>query len=203
LKISEIFESLQGEGKYAGYPMLFIRTSGCTRACSYCDTKYHTQGKDMTVKELVDIIKKSKVKIVCWTGGEPLLQRKEILEVMNNFKVSSCTFWHLETNGDLLEWQDTNEFDYIACSPKDLKTAKKIKKIFSDNSRGSYDIKVVTDLEKEGMDMLKGATVLMPLSTYTTKDREINKKVWEYCTNNNLRFSPRLQTLIFGKKKGI
>lgn len=45
IKISEVFPSIQGEGPYAGIPMLFIRVSGCTRACPWCDTKYHTKGQ--------------------------------------------------------------------------------------------------------------------------------------------------------------
>ncbi|MFQ3676110.1 MAG: 7-carboxy-7-deazaguanine synthase QueE [Endomicrobiia bacterium] len=40
LKVSEIFFSYQGEGKYLGYPTIFIRLAGCNLKCFYCDTKY-------------------------------------------------------------------------------------------------------------------------------------------------------------------
>jgi 7-carboxy-7-deazaguanine synthase len=41
LPINELFYSLQGEGKLAGMPTVFIRTSGCNLRCWFCDS-YHT-----------------------------------------------------------------------------------------------------------------------------------------------------------------
>ena len=40
MQIAEIFESIQGEGPWAGTSSLFIRTSGCNLRCSFCDTPY-------------------------------------------------------------------------------------------------------------------------------------------------------------------
>ena len=57
MKITEIFQSIQGEGKYTGYPMTFIRTSGCTRKCSFCDTPYHTEGKELRRGEIIKKIR--------------------------------------------------------------------------------------------------------------------------------------------------
>ena len=71
----------------------------------------------------------------------------------------------------------------------------------------AFDIKVVTDLEKEGMDKLECATILMPLSSLNgdmEKDKTIAQKVWQYCVANNKRFSSRLQVWVFGiNKRGI
>ena len=56
LKISETFESIQGEGRYAGVPSLFIRTSGCNLRCWWCDTPYtshHPEGGMIEVGALV------------------------------------------------------------------------------------------------------------------------------------------------------
>ncbi len=36
--VSEIFRSIQGEGIYAGFMQVFVRFSGCSLECSYCDT---------------------------------------------------------------------------------------------------------------------------------------------------------------------
>lgn len=198
MKISEIFESCQGEGRYAGTPMLFIRTSGCTRSCDFCDTKYHTEGKHMTPDELIKIINKSKLNFVCWTGGEPLLCREEIYDIISE----TNKFHHIETNGDLLEDCDILKFDYVGCSPKELKIAKRVKGLFRDIDEEFYDIKVVTDLKIEGKDMLKYATLLMPL-TYTDHDQKIQEDVWKYCVKNNKRFCGRLQYYIFNKKRGV
>lgn len=38
--VNEIFESLQGEGFFAGRPVLFIRFQGCDIGCKFCDTKH-------------------------------------------------------------------------------------------------------------------------------------------------------------------
>lgn len=165
-----------------------------------CDTKYHTQGIEMEIEELIEKINKSKLRYVCWTGGEPLLQIEAILEIIKKTK-KKCH--HLETNGDLIETIKKNWslFQYIAISPKDVRIAQKVG---SDWALGNQsDIKVVTDLEKEGVDMIPYATMLMPLSTYTEKDLEIQRKVWEYCVNNNLKFTPRYQMWIWGQKRGV
>ena len=195
MKISEIFESIQGEGITNGYPMLFIRLFGCNRQCSYCDTIYAREGKykEMSVKELVKIIRNTKLDVVLWTGGEPLLQINEIREVIS---LTRDKKHFLETNGDLLNTEMYYIFDFISCSPKSIETAKKVKGIVD-------EIKIVTDLGKVGVDLIPYATTLMPLTTFTKKDKIINRKVWEYCVKHNIRFSPRLQILIWGKKKKI
>ena len=40
LKINEIFYSIQGEGRHTGMPAVFVRLSGCSMGCPWCDTKY-------------------------------------------------------------------------------------------------------------------------------------------------------------------
>lgn len=201
IKICETFESIQGEGKFAGYPMLFIRTSGCTRNCWFCDTKYHIEGRNVLIKNIIKRINTSKLDYVCFTGGEPLLYREQIISLKN---WCPSKVFHIETNGDLLIREDIDEFDYIACSPKDKQTAEKVKKLFYDFDSQYYDIKVVTDLDKVGVGMISYATILMPLSTYEPKkDLEIQRKVWNYCTENNLKFTPRYQFWIWGKKRKV
>lgn len=207
LYISEVFTSLQGEGQFAGHPMMFIRLSGCTRACSWCDTKYHTKiNQKLEVQKLANLILKSKVKNICFTGGEPLLQFEDIFQVVSIVLQENPEFnFHLESNGDLLTKEIMCKlymlFDYLAFSPKELKTCKKVASIVKEFPMG-YEIKVVTDLKKEGVDMLKYATMLMPLTNYKWKeDKETMKRVWEYCVKNNKLFSSRLQYIVFGKKK--
>lgn len=205
IKINEIFTGIQGEGKYAGTPMLFVRLSGCSRACSWCDTKYHKKGDFIETYDLVKIIKQTKCKIVCWTGGEPLIQREAITEVKEILEPYNIQH-HIETNGDLLSHQDLLSFWYYAISPKELKVAKRVSALIKkqDIKDLDYDIKVVYDGAKLGTNMLKYATMLMPFTTYNkVKDLKIMKKVWNYALKNNKKFSPRLQYFVFGKKRGI
>jgi len=202
MKISEIFPSIQGEGTSQGYPVLFIRTSGCTRNCDFCDTKYHKEGKELSVKEVVAQINKSNLDTVVWTGGEPLLQIKEIEEVI----YSTNKLYDLETNGDLILTKkylnDLNVlFDYICVSPKSLEVAKRI---HSFSLSFNLDIKVVTDLDKVNVNLIKYATTLMPLTTNGKKETNlIQRRVWNYCVNHNLFYSARMHVNVWGViKKG-
>jgi len=195
--VNEIFESIQGEGKYAGYPMLFIRLSGCTRKCDFCDTKYHTEGKKVAIRDVVARIHESKVGIVCWTGGEPGQQVEEMSEVIFRTKGKKH---HLETNGDLvIDWSD---FEYVCFSPKDEVACKNIKKNYNGNN---MDIKVVTDL-KLNRELIPYATLLMSLTVVEPNpdaNNFIRQKVWDYCSKHNIRYSPRLHVEIWGTKRGI
>ena len=77
--ISEIFHTLQGEGRYTGVPCIFIRTSGCNLRCSWCDTPYtswNPKGRDMSVAAIMAETEAwSAVPYAVITGGEPLLQK--------------------------------------------------------------------------------------------------------------------------------
>ena len=100
LKVNEIFFSIQGESSYAGWPCVFIRLTGCNLRCSYCDTAYaYEEGKDKTILEIVDEIKKFPCTLIEITGGEPLLQTEtpKLIEALleKNYRVL------LETNGSL------------------------------------------------------------------------------------------------------
>jgi 7-carboxy-7-deazaguanine synthase len=98
--VSEIFESIQGEGNYAGVYSLFIRFQYCNLTCSWCDTKYtwfEKSGsfKTYTDEDLKKIIRKSNAQHVILTGGEPSLYRIDKL-VLEGKK------YHVETNGTII-----------------------------------------------------------------------------------------------------
>jgi len=201
MKVNEIFSSIQGEGRYAGYPALFIRLSGCTRNCNFCDTKYHTKGIDTSVEELVDVIKKSRQSIIVWTGGEPTIQLEEINDVIKLFP--EYMRHHLETNGDIIV--NYSSFDYVCFSPKDIITLKnvlnniKLQTLLS----SCYDIKVVTD-GIMSLDLCQDATMLMPLTTYDAeKDKLIKQTVWSLCVNMKKKFCLRQHVEVWNKKVGI
>jgi 7-carboxy-7-deazaguanine synthase len=83
LKVNEIFHSIQGEGTAAGLPCVFVRLTYCNLRCTYCDTEYaFYEGKEYSVQNIFDEIKKYNCNLVEITGGEPLVQMEECLELM-------------------------------------------------------------------------------------------------------------------------
>ena len=76
MRIAEIFHSIQGEGKLAGVPSVFVRTSGCNLRCVWCDTPYaswHPEGPEMAVAEIVEKVCAFDCRHVVLTGGEPMM----------------------------------------------------------------------------------------------------------------------------------
>lgn len=111
LVINEIFYSLQGEGGRQGEASIFIRLTGCNLDCSFCDTEFET-GDEMTLTEILNIIKKYNCKWIIWTGGEPTLQlTDEHLQYFSNLGYKHA----IETNGTR---PVPSLIDYITCSPK-------------------------------------------------------------------------------------
>jgi len=49
LPVNEVFQTMQGEGRYSGTPAIFIRLQGCPVGCPWCDTPY-TWAKDANKK---------------------------------------------------------------------------------------------------------------------------------------------------------
>src|SRR5688572_16150897 len=76
MKISELFYSIQGEGKLAGVPSVFVRASGCNLRCVWCDTPYASwdpDGEDVPVDQIVRRVRTFDAKHVVVTGGEPMI----------------------------------------------------------------------------------------------------------------------------------
>ncbi len=77
LKITEVFLSLQGEARDAGWPTVFVRLTGCPLRCRYCDTAYAFHGGEWrTIDAIVEQVASFGVRHVCVTGGEPLSQKR-------------------------------------------------------------------------------------------------------------------------------
>ena len=75
LKINEIYLSVQGESSWAGMPCVFVRLTGCSLRCVWCDTAYaFFEGKEMDLEAILGKVKSYGVRLVEITGGEPLEQ---------------------------------------------------------------------------------------------------------------------------------
>jgi 7-carboxy-7-deazaguanine synthase len=80
----EIYKSVQGESSFAGVPCIFVRLAGCNLRCSWCDSEYtFTGGYKLSEDEVVaEIEKLAPVRLIEFTGGEPLLQERELIPLM-------------------------------------------------------------------------------------------------------------------------
>src|SRR6478609_3360226 len=77
LKLTEIFLSLQGEARDAGWPTVFVRLTGCPLRCQYCDTAYAFHGGEWwEIDAILAEVARHGVRHVCVTGGEPLAQKR-------------------------------------------------------------------------------------------------------------------------------
>jgi 7-carboxy-7-deazaguanine synthase len=76
MRIAEIYQSRQGEGRLTGEPSVFVRASGCNLRCSFCDTPFASwspEGEDLSVDEIAACVARQPASHVVVTGGEPML----------------------------------------------------------------------------------------------------------------------------------
>jgi 7-carboxy-7-deazaguanine synthase len=100
LIVNEIFHSIQGESTLAGRPCVFVRLTACDLRCSWCDTPYaFTEGRKMSVDDVVSQVQGIDCELVEITGGEPLLQH-DVYPLMTRLLEAGRTVM-LETGGHL------------------------------------------------------------------------------------------------------
>src|SRR3569833_2775301 len=101
MQITEIYRSLQGESSYTGIPCIFVRLTACNLRCSWCDSEYtFTGGRKMSIEEVeAEVRKLSPVGLVEITGGEPMLQERELVPLMRRLLDSGYKLL-LETSGE-------------------------------------------------------------------------------------------------------
>jgi 7-carboxy-7-deazaguanine synthase len=102
MQITEIFKSIQGESSYAGLPCVFVRLTGCNLRCDWCDSEYtFTGGRKMSIDEVETEVERLSPRggLVEVTGGEPLLQEKEVIPLMERLLNGGYNVL-LETSGE-------------------------------------------------------------------------------------------------------
>jgi 7-carboxy-7-deazaguanine synthase len=98
--INEIFQSIQGESSYSGFPCTFIRVTGCNLRCSYCDTTYaYHKGINLTIAQIVREVRRNRISLVEITGGEPLLN-EEVYPLIEKLLSEGYKIL-VETNGSI------------------------------------------------------------------------------------------------------
>lgn len=154
MKVNEIFYSLQGEGHFTGCPAIFVRFSGCNRACPFCDTDF-AAFTDMTEEEIVAAVSRYPANIVVITGGEPALQLTDSLVSLLHAAGKRV---HVETNGSL---PLPESVDWVTCSPKTppfaIKRINELKLLFTSEVDPEVIRKSLPDAEIYSLQPLAGS----------------------------------------------
>jgi 7-carboxy-7-deazaguanine synthase len=97
----ELYVSVQGESSFAGLPCIFVRLAGCNLRCSWCDSEYTFHGGEKFSLDQVEekIAALAPVRLVEFTGGEPMLQERELLPLMDRLLEKGYTLM-IETSGE-------------------------------------------------------------------------------------------------------
>jgi 7-carboxy-7-deazaguanine synthase len=116
MRLSELFYSIQGEGKLVGVPSVFVRASGCNLRCTWCDTPYASwdpEGDDVPVVEIVRRVVSYGAGHVVLTGGEPMIM-PDVAELCAELKARGC---HLTMETAATVYKPV-EIDLASLSPK-------------------------------------------------------------------------------------
>jgi 7-carboxy-7-deazaguanine synthase len=99
----EHYKSVQGESSFAGLPCIFVRLAGCNLRCSWCDSEYTFKGGYKQSPEEVEaaVAALAPVRLVEFTGGEPMLQERELIPLMERLLAQGYMLM-IETSGERL-----------------------------------------------------------------------------------------------------
>ncbi len=227
VQISEIFHSIQGEGKLAGVPSVFIRTSGCNLRCVWCDTPYTSwepEGESLDVDTILRRVAAVGAKHVVLTGGEPMID-PDVTELTRRLGEDG---YHTTLETAATVWRDV-VCDLSSISPKlgnstprqrdngRWADAHERNRISLDTVRrfmalGDYQLKFVVDRPE---DLGEIETLLARIGNYDRSDvllmpqgvtdEELRDKsgwIAEACKQRGFRYCPRLHISLYGNRRG-
>jgi len=220
LWISELFESLQGEGPYAGVPATFLRLFGCNLRCRYCDTAYsflrdsEASSAERSVASLTVELLATRARHLVITGGEPLLQAEALAVLVRQLAPSFRI--EIETNGTLappiLLARPEPTFNV---SPKltnaglELVPNVGVLAEFRDTGRAFLKLVVGSGEDLAEADRLisalswpKDRVVLMPEASSPEQLAARSQMVAEAALARQVRFSTRLHVSLWGGERG-
>ena len=213
MKVNEIFYSIQGEGLQIGQPTVFLRLFACDLRCSWCDTMYAVEGSDfreMSNEEITTEIRKYNCRQVCITGGEPLIQKKDLVPltedlIKNGYSIVLETSGHKEppeifANGSCLISMDCKcpssgmenrmHFDLF----EKLETKDQLKFVIKDEEDYTYAKNVLNKYK------LKASIIFQPVhgkNLFWLTEIVLTDNL------NSVRVLPQLHKIIWGEKRGV
>jgi 7-carboxy-7-deazaguanine synthase len=228
MKLSELFYSLQGEGKLIGVPSVFVRASGCNLRCVWCDTPYaswHPEGEDVSVETIVARVREHNAHHVVLTGGEPMIM-PDIVELCSALKrdghhitMETAATVHKSVDIDLASlspklsnstpWErDAGRF--ASMHEKNRLNFRVIQQFI--DTAPDFQLKFVvaseTDLKEIEaiLAQIKGWSpsdvMLMPEGTDTQTLRNRAHWISEICKRTGYRYCPRLHVELYGNTRG-
>ncbi len=227
MRVSEIFNSVQGEGPNTGKPAVFLRMALCNLTCEWCDTRYtwdwkhyeyDKEVKEMTIEQVKAEVVKYGVNHLVLTGGEPMLQQNEVLPLLASLKGIGF-YIEVETNGTVVPRKEMVEIvDQWNVSPK-LENSGNSKahrekgesyRFFNqlDNSYFKYVISNPQDLnEVQALalryEITKKKIILMPEARTKEQLQETTKWLQNLSKQMHYSFSTRLHIELWGNLRGV
>jgi organic radical activating enzyme len=168
LAVTSAFRTLQGEGRFSGWPAVFLRLAGCnygskTDYCQFCDTSFQFAGSTAyTIDELVQILTAmpgyTPNDILVITGGEPTLQYN-VLSLISRVKANALfAEVQIETNGSQPKFFEEAEMRGLTpknfvtvVSPKANERTKKYPPLHPTVQWWASDFKYVLSSDPESM----------------------------------------------------
>jgi 7-carboxy-7-deazaguanine synthase len=227
LIISEQFYSIQGEGKTAGIPAVFLRLRACNLLCEWpCDTiEVWRQGKSWTFENIlhtweengwINALRKGSHLVL--TGGEPLLQQEELAKFLK--LLPEGIFIEVETNATITPSRELDPFITLYnVSPKTANSgirkerryrsetldhfARSNKAIFKFVVESSKDVEEILGDFITPFAIIRQRVFLMPQCSDRKGHIEKSGPLVDLCKEYHLNFSPRLQLLLWDKTTGV
>jgi 7-carboxy-7-deazaguanine synthase len=225
LRMSEIFDSLQGEGVNVGKPCRFVRLALCNLHCHYCDTKYtwdfehfdyEREVREASVQSLVQQLSEAPAGHVVVTGGEPLLQQRALAKVFE--RVPRALFIEIETNGtraplpSLLErvnqWNVSPKLASAGDSEA-LRIRPDALVALRDSGRAYLKLVVKSEQDRDEAEALRERfgfarerTLLMPEAATPDELHARSPAVAAWSQALSVRFSSRLHVTLWGGRRG-
>ena len=228
--VSEIFYSIQGEGRLAGMPSVFVRLAGCSLRCKWCDTAYawgQGDSEAMAAESIVAKVQNYNCRHVVVTGGEPL----EAENLVYLLELLTSAGLHITLETACLEFIPV-PCDLVSISPKlsnsypdDIDVKEYSQKCLNPSAIAAYmrqyetQLKFVVSCDEDVSEIkalleiisdrtaidpseIQDRVMLMPKAAGRQQYREIAPLVAELCLKYGYCFSPRLHVEYWGNTKG-
>jgi 7-carboxy-7-deazaguanine synthase len=225
LRLSEIFDSLQGEGVNVGKPCRFVRLALCNLHCHYCDTKYtwdfeqfdyEREVREVSLQAIVQQLSDAPAGHVVITGGEPLLQQRALAKVLE--RVPRELFIEIETNGTRVplpsllarvnQWNVSPKLASAGDSEA-LRIRPDALVALRDSGRAYLKLVVKNEQDRDDAEALRERfgfarerTLLMPEAATPEELHARSPAVAAWSQALSVRFSSRLHVTLWGGRRG-